>query len=102
MRKHKLIGFTLVEVSLFLAVTAVLFVGIITATQGSIWQQRYFDAVQGYAEFWRSIYSQVSNPQTVGSGNAEIAIYGKLVVFGESMDLQGQPVNGATDATYGQ
>jgi len=102
MGKHKLIGFTLVEVSLFLAVTAVLFVGIITATQGSIWQQRYFDAVQGYAEFWRSIYSQVSNPQTVGSGNAEIAIYGKLVVFGESMDLQGQPVNGATDATYGQ
>ena len=101
-RKRRLVGFTLVEVSLFLAVTAVLFVGIITATQGSIWQQRFYDSVQSYAEFWRGIYSQVSNPQTVGQGNTETAIYGKLVVFGESVDLQGNSVNATTDANYGQ
>ena len=102
MVKYKLVGFTLVEISLFLAVTAVLFVGIITATQGSIWQQRYFDSVQSYAEFWRGIYSQVANTQTVGKGNGEIAIYGKLVVFGETKNLEGQPVNDVTEANYGQ
>lgn len=101
--KHKRAGFTLIEIAIFLAVTATLFMGIVTATQGSIWNQRYFDSVQNYAEFLRSIYSQVSNPQSVGKGNSETtAIYGKLVVFGENFDLQGQEIEDPAKFNYGQ
>lgn len=77
-------GFTLVEVALFLAITAVIFVSIAVGTQNSIFQQRYSDAVQNFAEFLRSMYSQVSNVQSEGTGRTEKAIYGKLITFGES------------------
>lgn len=93
MKKHKRFGFTLIEVALFLAISGLLFVGIIAGTQNSIWNQRFHDSVQSYAEFLRSIYSQVSNPQSVGDGRADRAIYGKLVVFGESVGLDGEPAN---------
>lgn len=75
-------GFTLVEVSLFLAITAAIFVSIAVGTQNSIFQQRYNDAVQNFAEFLRSTYSQVSNVQSEGTGRTGLAIYGKLIVFG--------------------
>ena len=74
-------GFTLVEVSLFLAITAMIFVGIAVGTQSSIFQQRYNDAVQNFAEFLRSTYSQVSNVQSEGMGRTDKAIYGRLVIF---------------------
>ena len=74
-------GFTLVEVSLFLAITAAIFVGVAVGTQNSIFQQRYNDAVQNFAEFLRSTYSQVSNVQSEGMGRTDKAIYGKLVTF---------------------
>ncbi len=79
-------GFTLVEVSLFLAITAAVFVGIAVGTQNSIFQQRYNDSVQNFAEFLRGVYSQVTNVQNDGDGRSDQAIYGKLVVFGESGD----------------
>lgn len=83
-------GFTLIEVALFLAVTGALFVGIIMGVQNSMYQQRYNDSVQNFAEFLRSIYSQVSNPQnSIGDGRSNKAIYGKLVVFGETYDFNG-------------
>ena len=74
-------GFTLVEVSLFLAITAVIFVSIAVGTQNSIFQQRYNDAVQNFAEFLRSMYSQVTNVQSEGDGRSGYAVYGKLVNF---------------------
>lgn len=74
-------GFTLVEVSLFLAITAAIFVSIAVGTQNSIFQQRYNDAVQNFAEFLRSVYSQVMNVQSEGDGRSGYAIYGKLVNF---------------------
>ena len=76
-------GFTLIEVSLFLAITAAVFVAIAVGTQNSIFQQRYNDAVQNFAEFLRTAYSQVSNVQSEGTGRTDTAIYGKLVVFGD-------------------
>ena len=88
MGKHK--GFTLIEIVLFLAVTAALFIGITIGMQNTISRQRYDDAVQNFAEFMRSIYSEVSNPQSAGKGNStQYAIYGKLIVFGEGYDLNG-------------
>ena len=76
-------GFTLVEVSLFLAITAAIFVSIAIGTQNSIFQQRYNDAVQSFAEFLRTVYSQVTNVQNESVGRSDKAIYGKLVVFGD-------------------
>ena len=74
-------GFTLVEISLFLAITAAIFVGVAIGTSNSIFQQRYNDAVQNYVEFLRTVYSQVSNVQSESNGRSEEAIYGKLVTF---------------------
>lgn len=86
-------GFTLVEISLFLAVTGLLFFGIVAGVQGSMFQQRYNDSVQSFAEFLRSIYSQTSNVENsilAGGGRSDKAIYGKLVTFGEKYDLEGK------------
>ena len=87
-------GFTLVEVSLFLAVTGMLFIGIVAGVQGSLFNQRYNDSVQSFAEFLRTVYSQTSNVEstfTVGGGRSGKAIYGKLVVFGESRNIERKP-----------
>ena len=86
---HKRKGFTLVEIALFLAITGLLFAGIIVGTNNSIFQQRFNDTVQNYTEFLRSIYSEVSNPQSVGDGRSEVAIYGKLISFGQTVGLDG-------------
>ena len=90
---NKLKGFTLVEVSLFLAVTALLFAGIAAGTSTVLSQQQYNDSIQSFYEFMRSIYSQVSNPQSPQKGNSAQLMYGKLVVFGQKKDL-----NGTSDA----
>lgn len=87
--KHKRSGFTLIEIVLFLGITGLLFVGIIVGTNNSIFQQRFMDSVQNFAEFLRSIYSEVSNPQSVGDGRSDTAIYGKLIVFGQTVGLDG-------------
>jgi len=87
--KRKRFGFTLIEVAIFLAISGLLLAGMIAGTQNSLWHQRFNDATQSFAEFMRSVYSQVSNPQSIGEGRGEIAIYGKLVVFGEKVGLDG-------------
>ena len=93
--KRRKEGFTIVEMALFLAITGLLFVGIIAGTYGAIKRQRYNDSVQSFANLWRDIYSEVSNTQNYGGyGNTEEAIYGKLVVFGENKDLSGKPLEG--------
>ncbi|MBR2753798.1 prepilin-type N-terminal cleavage/methylation domain-containing protein [Candidatus Saccharibacteria bacterium] len=77
-------GFTLIEVSIFLAITGLLFAMVVIGVQNSISQQRFNDVVQNYVEFLRSIYAGVTNVQSSGTGNTERAIYGKMVTFGES------------------
>jgi hypothetical protein len=80
-------GFTIIEVSLFLAITALLFVGITIGTQNSINQQRVADAVNGFADFLKNVYSEVSNPQSSGDGFSKQAIYGRLITFGEDNSI---------------
>ena len=41
----------------------------------------------------RSVYSEVMNPQSVGDGRSNLAVYGKMITFGESYDLAGQEIN---------
>ena len=80
-------GFTLIEVALFVALTGLLFMGIIIGTGNSIASQRFFDSTQNFAEFLRSIYSQVSNPESAGNGRSDYVIYGKMISFGQNIDL---------------
>ncbi|MBQ9018267.1 hypothetical protein IJ117_00695 [Candidatus Saccharibacteria bacterium] len=89
--KHK--GFTLIEVALFIALTGLLFAGIVAGTGNSIEQQRFFDSTQSFAEFLRSIYSQVSNPQSISDGRGDLAIYGKMISFGQTVGLDGETLN---------
>ena len=86
-------GFTIIEVSIFLAITGVLFVAVTVGVQNSIFQQRYNDSVQSFVEFLRTIYAETMNVQSANDGNSGTAIYGKLVTFGESEDLAGNRIN---------
>lgn len=81
-------GFTLVEVALFMAISGAIVAGIIVGTASVIDTQRYNDSVQNFAEFMRSVYSQVANPSGSANGRSDKSIYGKLVTFGESLDLK--------------
>lgn len=89
-------GFTLIEVILFLAMTAMLFVGVTVGTRNSIDEQKFVDATQNFAEFLRGVYASVKNTQSAGDGRSELAIYGKLVVFGESEGMEGIYAAGAS------
>ena len=85
-------GFTIIEVSLFIALSAVLFVAVTVGVQNSLYQQRYNDSVQRFSDFLRKIYAEVNNTQnTVGGdrGRSDKAIYGKMVTFGEEKDFNG-------------
>ena len=81
-------GFTLIEVSLFLAITGLLFLGVTIGVQNSVFQQRYNDSVQNFVEFLRSAYAKTENVQNYAEGgNTDKAIYGKLITFGEKCNL---------------
>ncbi len=91
--KHKHDGFTLIEVSLFIAVSGLVLMSVIGMASVAISQQRFNDATQNFAEFLRRVYSEVENPQSIGSGRSQdYVIYGKLVTFGESYDFSGAEV----------
>lgn len=94
-------GFTLIEVVLFLGVTAMLFLGVAIGVSNSLFQQQYNDSVFSFLEFMRSVYSKVSNPQSLGAGDSEYAIYGKMIVFGENTNLKGDSIAPGTEVfTY--
>lgn len=83
-------GFTLIEVSLFLAITALLFLAVTIGVNNSVFQQRYNDSVQSLVEFLRAAYAETENVQSTTGGRTNHAIYGKLVTFGEEYDLNGE------------
>ena len=91
--KKKSFGFTLIEVAFFIAITGLLFVGIIAGTQSSIWQQRYNDSVQNFADFLRNIYAEASSIQGVSDGRSDKAIYGKMISFGQKVGLDGKEIS---------
>ena len=79
-------GFTIIEVTLFLAVSGLLMVGLIAGTTRSISRQRYAESVETFAETLRAAYSDVVNVQnyTASGGRSGTAIYGKLITIGEA------------------
>lgn len=98
-------GFSLVEVMLFIAISAAIVVSIMIATKNSIEQQRYNDTVQGFTEFLRNIYSDTANVQINGkkseTGRSNYAIYGKLVTFGNFI-VDEKGILSATDKSGGE
>ncbi|MBR2796012.1 hypothetical protein IKE13_03105 [Candidatus Saccharibacteria bacterium] len=98
--KGRRTGFTLIEVSLFLAVTALLFFGVTLGVRGSIFQQRYTDSVQNFAEFLRSAYSETMNVEHAGTGRTEQAVYGKMITFGEAYDLNGNKISDGDNRVF--
>lgn len=93
MKKSKF-GFTLIEVTLFLALSSFLMVGLIIGANNSISRQRYNDSVNSFADFLRGVYSDVLNVSNdnatvvdgvdeFNGGRSSTAVYGKLVTFGE-------------------
>ncbi|MBQ6147417.1 hypothetical protein IJI70_01035 [Candidatus Saccharibacteria bacterium] len=78
---NKKFGFTLVEVTLFLALSSSIMLGIILATNASVARQRYSDSFNDFADFLRGVYSSVMDVEHSGSGNQETAVYGKFITF---------------------
>ena len=98
-RKHD--GFTFVEVSIFIAISGLVLISVIGMASLSISQQRVNDATQNFAEFLRRVYSGVENPQGIGDGRStEYAIYGKLITFGETVELNGDDVPSDTQRIF--
>lgn len=90
-KKHKLFGFTIIEVLLFLAISGALFAGVVASSRRTIAEQRYNDSVQDFADFLRGIYASTSNPQsssdTIGT-SIERAIYGYVLIFGNENGVE--------------
>lgn len=114
-KKSKL-GFTILEVSLVLAIAGLLFIVLIQGTGTRIAQERYKDTVNDVVDYLRSTYasvfsvenvretseganeycttadphdggySKVDNEHNNYPGRSRCAIYGKLITFGESYD----------------
>lgn len=102
-------GFTMLEVTLVLALTGLLLIGLLGGTAAAIQTQRYNDSVRSFAEYLRTVYSEVINPETLGLGNSSnqtaidgggnFAIYGKVLVFGYNYGL-GESNEDATRSVY--
>lgn len=58
-------GFTIIEISLFLAITGLLFLGIMTAVAGAIKRARYDESVQSGLDFMQGQFSRALNVQSV-------------------------------------
>ena len=80
-------GFTVIEVMLSVAISALMLIGVISGVYISINQQRYNDALRDFAEYVRTVYSEVISPQSFGLGNSpDKAVLGKVLVFGLEND----------------
>ncbi len=111
--KHKT-GFTIIEVMLFLAISGLMFVGLVANTSRNIASQRFSASIHDFSTFMRKVYNEVedsqianrqaltsngrqrctidssrvinasANPDLPSSGRSECSVYGKLVTFGEN------------------
>lgn len=89
---HILGGFTIIEVSFFLALSGLLAVGVIAGTASQLARQRYNDSTQNFLEFLRGVYAEVNNPENsadIDGGRSSEIILGKLISFGDPNDANG-------------
>lgn len=61
-------GFTIIEVSLFLAITGALFAALMIGVGNNITQQRYRESVVDFAAYLQNQYSEASNVRNIREG----------------------------------
>lgn len=64
-------GFTIIETMLFLAITGLVFAGVVIGTNGSLRSQRYRDTVQSFVNSLRDVYSRAENTEITDYGNQQ-------------------------------
>ena len=100
-------GFTIIEVTLFLAVSGVLTVGLLAAASVSIQRQQYRDAVQSFAGYLRDEYARVisvENDRGMGGDDETCPVPGvsssDSLVRGQSRCvIVGRYINAANNGT---
>ena len=100
-------GFTIIEVVLFVGISGFLIVGLMVGTSSTIARHRYDDSVQDMAEFFRSEYSAVVNPENIreiGSiiDRSECSIGGETSVSGTDDDSDGSHRGRSACLLYGR
>lgn len=69
-------GFTIIETTLFIAISSLLFMGVVTSIGSRVSEQRYSDSVNDFAEFLRNVYNEVGNTENLAQGDSESFRYG--------------------------
>lgn len=64
-------GFTIIEVSLFLAISGLLFAALILGVSNTITQQRYRENVVDFAAYLQNQYSETSNIRNIRNGEEQ-------------------------------
>lgn len=88
-------GFTLIEVMLTLAVSGLIFVGLVAGLSGMVARQRYNRDVDEFVEFLRNAYSEASNPQGADSSSGTSttdALYGRMIVLAKNSTSNAQVI----------
>jgi prepilin-type N-terminal cleavage/methylation domain-containing protein len=68
-------GFTIIEVSLVLAISALIAVGMMNGVTTSIARQRYNDSVNDVVDYLRSAYSEAANVQNFRESDSESSTF---------------------------
>lgn len=79
-------GFSILEVMLFLAISSLMLIGVLAGAFISVSSKRYSEAVDSFSEYLRATYGEVISPESLGAGNSNYAILGKVVVIGHEYE----------------
>lgn len=110
------LGFTIIELMLFLAVSGFLFVALLVGVNNGIVQQRYKDSVYAFSSFLQNQYFEVLNPRneqrtsdlkctnsvvsasdpSVPSGTTDPRGASKCVILGKAISVKNSPEGGDT------
>lgn len=106
-------GFTVIEVTLFLAISGLMIVGMFVGVSGSINRQRYDDAVKSFQDFVQGQYNIVDNVRnnrpteyvcntatgTIASGSSDISrgmsdcmVVGRLITTTDGHNFISEPI----------
>lgn len=91
-KTHSRRGFTLLEVLLFLAISALIFAGIMMGATTSIARHRYNDSVQEFVDFMRIAYDDViytHNTRLIASGGPDYCSLTSIVENGVHLRFDG-------------